>query len=247
MFSDREIERYARHLVLRDLGGPGQQRLKRASVLVIGAGGIGAAAAPCLVAAGVGRVALVDFDAVSLSNLQRQTLYAEADVGRSKVEVARERLSGLNGDVVVEAIEARADGSNLDALVAGRDAVLDGCDRFETRLLVSDACVRAGVPLVSAAIARWDGRLGVFAGRPCYRCLVAEVPPDEETCQAVGVIGPLAGVVGARAALETVKLLSGAGDPGLGVLEIFEGLSGATRRVRVAADPGCPACGTDRR
>ena len=243
VFSEAEVERYARHLVLRELGGPGQQRLKRARVLVVGAGGLGAPAALYLVAAGVGRLGLVDPDAVSLSNLQRQVLYATADVGSPKVERAAQRLRELNPEVEVEAHALTVTDANAAALVAGSDVVLDGTDDFATRFAVNAACVRAGVPLVSGALGRWTGQVGVFAGRPCWRCLVPEVPPEAETCAAVGVVGALAGVVGSLMALETVKLLAGAGESLTGRLLLYDGLQGESRTVRVGADPACPVCG----
>ena len=241
-FTDAETDRYARHLVLREIGGPGQQKLKAARVLIVGAGGLGAPAALYLAAAGVGRITLSDADTVSLSNLQRQVLYAEADVGRAKTAAAAQRLAELNPHSAVTAAGA-VTADNAAALMAGHDLVLDGTDSFETRLVVSDACLAAGVPLVTGAIGRWTGQVGVFAGKPCYRCLVPEVPPDAETCVAIGVVGALAGVVGAMMALEAVKLIVGAGQPLTGRLLIYDGLAGETRTVKVGPDPACPACG----
>ncbi|MDO9336931.1 MAG: molybdopterin-synthase adenylyltransferase MoeB [Caulobacter sp.] len=240
-FSEGEVERYARHLVLREVGGPGQQRLKAARVLIVGAGGLGSPAALYLAAAGVGRITLSDDDHVSLSNLQRQVLFATGDVGRGKTAAAAEHLAALNPHVVVQPAPA-VTGSNVAGLVAGHDLVLDGTDNFETRLLVSDSCLAAGIPLVSGAIGRWTGQVGVFVGRPCYRCLVPEVPPDAETCVAVGVVGALAGVIGSMMALEAVKLIAGAGASLTGRLLIYDSLNGESRTVRVGADPACPAC-----
>ncbi|WP_297507025.1 molybdopterin-synthase adenylyltransferase MoeB [uncultured Caulobacter sp.] len=241
-FSDSEVERYARHLVLREIGGPGQQKLKAARVLMIGAGGLGAPAALYLAAAGVGTLGLVDPDAVSLSNLQRQVLYATTDVGRPKVEAAAERLIALNPHLAVEAHPVWLDAANAGALVARYDLVLDGTDDFSTRFAVSDACLAHGKPLVSGALGRWTGQVGVFHGQPCYRCLVPEVPPDAETCALVGVVGALAGVIGAMMALEAVKLIAGAGEPLSGKLLIYDALAAETRTVRIGADPHCPAC-----
>jgi molybdopterin/thiamine biosynthesis adenylyltransferase len=239
-FSDAEVERYARHLVLREVGGPGQQRLKAARVLIVGAGGLGAPAALYLAAAGVGRIEIVDPDTVALSNLQRQVLYTTADLDRPKTQAAAEHLAALNPeiDIVAHAEAFRAD------LVAGCDLVLDGTDSFEVRFAVNAACLSHGVPLVSGAIGRWTGQVGVFEGRPCYRCLVPEIPPDAETCVAVGVVGALAGVVGSMMALEAVKLITGAGQALTGRLLVYEGLSGEARTLKVGADPACPACGT---
>lgn len=242
-FSDDEVERYARHLVLREVGGPGQQRLKDASVLIVGAGGLGAPAALYLAAAGVGRITLADPDVVDLSNLQRQVLYASGDIGRGKVERARARLHSLNPHVLVEGFAGAVTAGNARALVAQADLVLDGTDDFPTRFAVSDACVCEGKPLVSGAIGRWTGQIGVFPGRPCYRCLVPETPPDAETCAMVGVVGALAGVIGSMMALESVKLIAQAGEPLTGRLLIYDGLAGETRTVRLAADPECPSCG----
>ena len=242
-FSSEEVERYARHLVLREVGGPGQQKLKAARVLVVGAGGLGAPASLYLAAAGVGTLGLVDPDAVSLSNLQRQVLYATGDVGRPKVEAAAERLGALNPHTVVETHPVWLDANNAGEIVAQYDLVLDGTDDFGTRFSVSDACLAHGKPLVSGALGRWTGQVGVFHGRPCYRCLVPEVPPDAETCALVGVVGALAGVIGSMMALEAIKLIAGAGDPLSGRLLIYDALAAETRTVRIGADPHCAACG----
>jgi molybdopterin/thiamine biosynthesis adenylyltransferase len=241
-FSEEEVERYARHLVLREIGGAGQQKLAAARVLIVGAGGLGAPAALYLAAAGVGVLGLVDPDTVALSNLQRQVLYSTADIGREKVDAAAERLSALNPHLQVEAHAVRVASDNADQVIAGYDLVLDGTDDFATRFAVSDACVRAGTPLVSGAIGRWTGQVGVFEGRPCYRCLVPEVPPEAETCAAVGVVGALAGVIGSMMALEAVKRIAEAGEPLTGRLLIYDALAAETRTVRIGADPACPVC-----
>ena len=242
MFSDDEVERYSRQLLLREWGGPGQQRLGRARVLVVGVGGLGGPAALHLAAAGVGVLGLVDPDTVALSNLHRQVQFAAADVGLLKVEAAAARLAALNPGVALELHPLRLDEAGAPELVASYDLVLDGTDDFGARAAVNAACVTAGRTLVSGAVSRWSGQVGVFAGRPCWRCLVPEAPPDAETCAAVGVAGPLTGVIGAAMALEAVKLLTGAGGPLLGRLLLYDGLSGAARTVRVAADPACPVC-----
>lgn len=242
-FSDREVERYARHLVLREIGGPGQQKLKAASVLLVGAGGIGAPAALYLAAAGVGRIGLVDDDVVTLSNLQRQIIFGESDLYRSKVEEAKRRLADLNPEVAIEAINRRIDAGNAAAILRDWDLVIDGTDSFETRLIVSDACVEAGVPLIAAAIGRWEGMVAVLAGQPCYRCLVSEAPPDAETCERVGVVGALAGVVGSAAALAAIRLITGAGPDQTGELLRLDALEWRARKSTVVADPTCPACG----
>jgi molybdopterin/thiamine biosynthesis adenylyltransferase len=242
-FSDEEVERYARHLVLREIGGPGQQRLKAARVLIVGAGGLGAPAALYLAAAGVGELAIIDADTVALSNLQRQVLFTTADAGGVKVEAAAQRLAALNANVRVTPIAAMLTGADARERVRGHDLVLDGTDDFATRFAVNAACVAQDVALVSGAIGRWTGQVGVFAGRPCYRCLVPEIPPDAETCAAVGVVGALAGAIGSMMALEAVKLIAGAGQPLTGRLLIFDALAAEARTVRIGADPHCAVCG----
>lgn len=241
-FSDDEIERYARHLVLAEVGGPGQQRLKAARVGLIGLGGVGAPAALYLAAAGVGALRLIDDDTVALSNLQRQIAFDSADLGRPKVEAGAGALTALNPHVRSETVAERLDGKNAARLIEGCDVVIDGTDDFATRFAVNAACVGASVPLVSGALGRWAGQVGVFAGRPCYRCLVPAVPPNAETCARVGVVGALAGVVGSMAALEAIKLIVGAGAPLTGRLLIYDGLAGTARTVAMAADPSCPVC-----
>jgi len=242
-FSDDEIERYARHLVLAELGGPGQQRLKAARVGLIGLGGIGAPAALYLAAAGVGTLRLIDDDTVALSNLQRQILFTGADTGRLKVETGAAALEALNPHVRIEPVAARLTGTNADDLIAGCDLVLDGTDDFATRFAVNAACVAAGIPLVSGALGRWSGQVAVFEGRPCYQCLVPAIPPEAETCARAGVVGALAGVVGSMAALEVIKRITGAGTPLSGRLLLYDGLAGSARAVSIMADPACPVCG----
>lgn len=241
-FSPDEIERYARHLVLREIGGPGQQKLKAARVLMVGAGGLGAPVALYLAAAGVGVIGLADPDTVSLSNLQRQILYRTGEEGQAKVDRAAKALHDLNPNVQVEAHTVAVDRSNARSVVQGYDLVLDGTDDFATRFAVAEACVCEGKTLVSGAIGRWTGQVGVFAGQPCYRCLVPEIPPDAETCSAVGVVGALAGVIGSMMALEAVKLVTGAGEPLTGRLLLYDALAAETRTVKLAADPACPVC-----
>ena len=242
-FTDDEIERYARHLVLREVGGPGQQKLKTASVLIVGAGGLGSPLALYLAAAGVGTIILADPDEVERSNLQRQVIYADDDLGRPKVDAAADRLHGLNPHIFVAGFHGAFDETTADQLVEGVDLVLDGTDDFGVRFCVNAACVKHGKPLVSGAIGRWTGQVGVFGTQPCYRCLVPEIPPDAETCSAVGVVGALAGVIGSMMALEAVKLIVGAGEPLTGRLLIYDSLAAEARTVRIALDPACPVCG----
>lgn len=241
-FSEKDVERYARHLVLSEIGGPGQQKLAAATVAIIGAGGVGSPAALYLAAAGVGTLRIIDPDTVSLSNLQRQVLFDTADVGRLKVKVAERRLAALNPGVRIEAVPEALTAETAARLIAGTDVVLDGTDDFGVRHAVNAACVAARIPLVSGALGRWSGQVGVFTGRPCYRCLVPDLPPDAETCARVGVVGALAGVIGSMAALEVIKLVTGAGEPLTSRLLLYDGLSATSRTVEVAADPGCPVC-----
>ncbi len=244
--SDDELERYARHLVLREVGGRGQAAFKAASVAVIGAGGLGAPCLMYLAAAGIGRLTIIDDDSVSLSNLQRQLLFGTDDIGRPKVAVAVERLAALNPGVAVVAVAARAGAGNVAALIAGHDVVADGCDNFATRLAVSDACTAAGIPLVSGAVGSFDGQLGVFEGhrdaQPCYRCLVGSAADAAaQTCAATGVLGALTGVVGSMMAIEVLRLVAGFGAPQAGRLTLYDALGGRSRTVNVPRDPACPA------
>ena len=256
-FSEQEVERYARHLVLREIGGPGQQKLKAARVLIVGVGGLGAPAALYLAAAGVGVLGLLDPDHVSLSNLQRQILYGVEDIGRGKALSAGLRLSAMNPEIEIEPLPQRLTDDNARELVRGYDLVLDGTDDFATRFAVNAACVAEGKTLVSGAIGRWSGQVGVFGAgltrgrpiaerQPCYRCLTPEIPPDAETCALVGVVGALAGVIGSMMALEAVKVITGAGAPLSGRLLIYDGLDGESRTVRLGPDPGCEVCGEER-
>lgn len=253
-FTDAEIARYARQLILREIGGPGQQKLKAARVLIVGAGGLGCPAALYLAAAGVGTLALADPDRVEASNLHRQILFGETDIGRPKVLAAGHAISEHNPHVEVEALPVRVDAGNAGDLVAAYDLVLDGTDDFATRFAVNAACHAAGRPLVSGAIGRWSGQVGVFESgltkglphgqrKPCYRCLVADIPPDAETCEAVGVLGALAGVIGSMMAVEAVKQITGAGQTLSGRLLIYDALAATSRTVNLSADPDCPVCG----
>ena len=208
MFSDDEVERYARHLVLREIGGQGQQKLKAAKVLVVGAGGLGGPAALYLAAAGVGTLGLVDADHVSLSNLQRQILFSTQDVGRSKTDTGAQHLAALNPEIRLVSHPFALTADNAEALISQYDLVLDGVDDFAVRYLINAACLATGKTLVSGAIGRWTGQVAVFHGQPCYRCLVPEIPPGAETCSAVGVVGALAGIIGSMMALEAIKQIT---------------------------------------
>lgn len=246
-FEPEELERYARHIVLREVGGPGQQRLKRARVLVVGAGGLGSPVLLYLAAAGVGVLGIIDDDSVSLSNLQRQVLHATDDVGRPKVESAAESLARLNPHVDVVRHTVRLTAENAAGIVAGHDLVIDGCDNFATRYLVNAACVATGTPLLSGAISRWEGQISLFdpaRGAPCYACIFPE-PPDpgaEPPCAVAGVIGALPGVVGSMMALEAIKEITRAGESLAGVLLMYDGLNASLRRVKLRHSPDCPVC-----
>ena len=249
-----QLERYARHIMLREIGGPGQRKLLDSRVVVVGAGALGGPVATYLAAAGVGSLRIIDDDVVSLSNLQRQVQFATTDVGRPKGEVAVERLAALNPGVGVTGIQQRLTSDNAADLIAGADIVVDGTDSFTTRFDVNAACHAQGIPLVSGAVGRWSAQVSVFrSGKtrgkptaerlPCYRCFVPDMPETEETCAMVGVIGPLTGVVGSRMALEAVKEITGAGQSMAGRVWLFDGLTGDSRTVKLTADPACPVCG----
>ncbi len=244
MFSDDEVERYARHLVLREIGGRGQQRLKAAKVLVVGAGGLGGPAALYLAAAGVGTLGLIDADHVSLSNLQRQVLFSTQDVGVSKTDRGAQHLAALNPEIELVSHPFALTVDNAEALIGQYDLVLDGVDDFSVRYLINAACLSTSKTLVSGAIGRWTGQVAVFHGQPCYRCLVPDIPPGAETCSAVGVVGALAGIIGSMMALEAIKEITGAGETLSSRLFVYDGLSAEARTVRLSADPDCPACGT---
>ena len=246
--SDEQLDRYARHIVLKEIGGAGQQKLLRSSILVIGAGGIGSPAIQYLAAAGVGTVGVVDDDAVSLDNLQRQVLFGTGDVGRAKTVVAGEAVARLNPEVRFEPRNTRLAADNADDLLAGADLVLDGSDNFATRLAVSDACTKLRIPLVSAAIGQFQAQIGTFRGwepdKPCYRCFVGDAfdAEDCDTCSALGVLGAMAGIAGSWAAMEAIRQICGFGPDQAGKLHIFDGLTPALRTIRIAKDPACTGC-----
>jgi adenylyltransferase/sulfurtransferase len=247
---DEQLDRYARHIVLKEIGGEGQRKLLGAHVTVIGAGGIGSPAIQYLAAAGVGRLRVIDGDCVSLDNLQRQILFGTDDVGRSKVEVAAEAVKRLNPDVHLEGVALRLDAGNVARLLGGTDLVLDGSDNFATRLTVSDHATAAQIPLVSAAMGQFQAQIGTFLGwqegRPCYRCFVGDAFDSEDcdTCSELGVLGAMAGLAGSWAALEAIRHLAGFGGEAAGKLHIFDGLKPGMRTVRIVKDPACKGCGT---
>ena len=242
-----QFDRYRRHLTLPELGLEGQKTLLESSVLLIGAGGLGCPTAQYLAAAGVGRIGLVDDDVVSASNLQRQILYSTHDIGRPKVEVAEERLTGLNPDVKIEGIQTRLDSSNALELFADYDVIVDGTDNFPTRYLTNDACVLLGKPNVHGSIFRFEGQASVFDARhgPCYRCLYPEPPPPGAvpSCAEGGVLGILPGTIGLVQATETVKLLTGLGRSLFGRLLHYDALEMTWREFKMSKDPSCALCG----
>lgn len=248
--TDAQVDRYARHLVLPEIGEAGQARLLDARVLVVGAGGLGSPLLQYLAAAGVGTLGIVDDDTVDLSNLQRQVLHATSDLGRPKVESAAARIAGINPDVRVEPHRTRVTAATAARLVERYDIVADGSDNFATRYLLNDACYLARKTLVSAAIMRFDGQLSTFRahrrdGTPCYRCVFGPQPPDpKQSCADVGVLGALAGTLGALQATEVVKEIVGFGETMAGRLLLYDALSVTVRTVRTKADPACALCGS---
>lgn len=247
--SDDELERYARHIVLREVGGTGQARLKAARVLVVGAGGLGSPVILYLAAAGVGTIGVADFDSVSLSNLQRQIAHTTKDVGRPKTESARDNANAINPHVTVVPHPVRLTANNVMDVLAGYDIVADGSDNFATRFLINDACFFAKKTLVSAAVTEFDGQLSTYkahqADCPCYRCLFPTPPPagTVPNCSETGVLGAAAGVMGTLQALEVIKEITGAGESMAGRLLIYEALTTRFRTVTFKKDPGCALCG----
>ena len=244
--STDELQRYSRHLTLPEFGREGQEKLKAASVLLVGAGGLGSPAATYLAAAGVGKIGLVDFDRVEASNLQRQILYGTSDVGRPKLEAARERLTDLNPHVEVETHDVRLTSDNALDIIDQYDIVADGTDNFPTRYLVNDACVMTGTPNVYASIFRFEGQVSVFAtdDGPCYRCLYEEPPPPGlvPSCAEGGVLGILPGFIGTLQATEVIKLITGIGTPLIGRLLMVDALDMNFRTLKVQKNDDCPVC-----
>jgi len=253
-FSEEQINRYARHILLPEVGGTGQQKLLDSKVLVIGAGGLGSPVIMYLAAAGIGTIGVVDDDVVDLSNLQRQILHGTDDIGRPKVESAKEAVAAINPDVTLVTHEQRIDAANAMDLIDAYDLVADGCDNFATRFLVNDVCYFTKTPLVSAAILRFDSQIATyrpFTGPngeepgPCYRCIFREAPPEGQipTCAEAGVLGALCGMVGSFQATEVIKELLGIGESLAGSLMVCDGLGAMFRKISVKRDPGCPICG----
>jgi adenylyltransferase/sulfurtransferase len=244
--TDAELDRYARHIVLPQVGGVGQNKLKKASVALVGAGGIGSAIVPALAGAGIGRMTIIDDDVVELANLHRQPLFAEADAGRPKADRAAAFARNLNGFVEAQPVRARIDAGNAPQLLAGHDMVIDGSDNFATRLAVSDACVALGIPLVSAAAIQFQGQVGLFRTRPCYRCFVGDAfdSDDCDTCSELGVLGALAATVGSFASLLAINAILGIGEDQAGKVHLFDGERLEWRAIRIPPEPSCRACGS---
>jgi molybdopterin-synthase adenylyltransferase len=248
------LDRFARHIVLPEIGGVGQVALARANVALVGLGGIGSPVLQYLAGAGVGRFTLIDDDVVDLSNLQRQTLFSEADIGHAKADCAAAWLRGFDPEIVPNAGSVRIDHRNAATVLDGAVIVVDGCDNFATRLAVSDACVGLRIPLVSAAVGRFQGQVGAFAGhladQPCYRCVVGDAfdAEDCDSCAEDGMLGAMAGWTGTFAALQAVRVIlaaagvGGMGDPQFGRLHVLDGLAPSLRTLRIAKDPDCRGC-----
>jgi molybdopterin/thiamine biosynthesis adenylyltransferase len=248
LFTETELNRYARHIVLREIGGPGQKAMKQARVLVIGAGGLGSPALLYLAAAGVGTIGVIDDDEVDNSNLQRQVIHRDADIGLPKVQSAMAAMQVQNPSVVVRPYQRRLSAQIAEELFAEYDLILDGTDNFETRYLANAAAVAQGKPLISGALSQWEGQLSVFdpaQGAPCYQCIFPEEPAPglAPSCAEAGVLGPLPGVVGAMMAAEAVKLITGAGQALRGEMLIYDALYGESRKIAVSRRADCPICG----
>ena len=243
-----ELERYARHIVLREIGGPGQKRLREAKVLVVGAGGLGAPALLYLAGAGVGTIGVIDDDTVENTNLQRQVIHTDARIGMPKVFSAQQAMEALNPYVAVRPYNRRLTAEIAEELVADYDLVLDGTDGFETRYLVNRACAAQGKPLIAAALSQWEGQISTFdpaSGAPCYQCVFPQAPAPglAPTCAEAGVLGPLPGVMGAMMAVEAVKEIAEAGEGLKGRLLIYDALYADARVIALSRRPGCPVCG----
>lgn len=247
-FSETELNRYARHIVLREIGGPGQKALKDARVLVIGAGGLGSPALLYLAAAGVGTIGVIDEDVVDNSNLQRQVIHRDADIGMPKVHSAAQAMTAQNPFVTVRPYQRRFDEDVAAEILQEYDVLLDGTDNFATRYLVNRAAVAAGLPLISGALSQWEGQISVFDpanNAPCYQCIFPKAPSPglAPSCAEAGVIGPLPGVIGSMMALEAIKVITNAGAPLRGDMLIYDALFGETRRMRLKRRSDCPVCG----
>ena len=246
-FTDEQIERYSRHIILPEVGGSGQQKMLEARVLLLGAGGLGSPAAYYLAAAGIGNLGIVDFDRVDLSNLQRQIIHSTERIGMLKTESAKKTIEALNPDVNISLYNERLDSSNIMNLIEGYDYIVDGSDNFPTRYLVNDACIMRNKTLIHGSIYRFEGQVTVFkpGDGPCYRCLYPEPPPPGmvPNCQEGGVLGVLAGVIGNLQVVEVLKLVLGIGKTLVGKLLLYDALNAEFRNLRLRRDANCPICG----
>ncbi len=244
--SDDQLERYARHIILKEVGGPGQQKLMSAKVLVIGAGGLGSPLLMYLAAAGVGTLGIIDDDEVTLSNLQRQIIHQTPSIGKTKTQSAEETLETINPEINVITHPLRLGTDNAEDIIKHYDIVADGCDNFTTRFLVNDTCLKLKKPLISGALSQFDGQLATFkgyeTGLPCYRCLVPDHPTGILSCAEAGILGAVAGVVGTMQAVEVIKEILVLGDSLAGKLLIYDALTATSRKISLPKDPGCKYC-----
>jgi len=246
-FSEEQIRRYSRHIILPEVGGKGQRRLLSSKIMIVGAGGLGSPAALYLAAAGVGHLGICDFDLVELSNLQRQILHSTDDIGRPKVDSAKETLEAINPDCHVKTYKERLNSENVMKILSEYDLVVDGSDNFSTRFIINDACYFAKKPYIYGAIFRFEGQASVFSPGmgPCYRCILPEPPPPGlvPNCQEAGVMGVLPGIIGTIQAMEAIKIVLGIGNPLIGRLLLFDALDMEIREVKIRRNPTCPLCG----
>ncbi len=244
--NDDQLDRYARHIILKQVGGAGQQRLLSSRVLVIGAGGLGSPLILYLAAAGVGTIGVIDNDVVDLSNLQRQILHTTDQIGNLKTESAQDMIRQINPDVKIIAFSERLTDENAEEIISNYDIVADGCDNFDTRFVINDVCLKRKIPLVSAALSQFDGQISTFKGylsdKPCYRCFIPDHPGNVGNCAEAGILGAVAGVLGTMQAVEILKELLELGDSLAGKLVLYDALSATSRTIKLPKDPGCPIC-----
>lgn len=244
--NDHQLERYARHIILKQVGGAGQQKLLSSRVLVIGAGGLGSPLILYLAAAGVGTIGVIDDDVVDLSNLQRQVIHTTDQIGNLKTNSAQHMIRQINPDVNIIAFSERLTAANAEEIISDYDIVADGCDNFDTRFVVNDACLKRKIPFVSAALSQFDGQISTFKGylsdKPCYRCFVPGHPGNVGNCAEAGMLGAVAGILGSMQAVEILKELLGLGDSLAGKLVLYDALGTTSRTIRLPKDPGCPKC-----
>ncbi len=244
--SDNQLDRYARHLILKQVGGAGQKKLLSARVLVIGAGGLGSPLILYLAAAGVGTIGVIDDDLVDLSNLQRQILHTTQQVGNPKTQSAENMIDQINPDVNIITMSERLTVDNAEQIIADYDIIADGCDNFDTRFILNDVCLKLKKPLVSAALSQFDGQISTFKGyqqdKPCYRCFIPDHPGNVGNCAEAGILGAVAGVVGSLQAVEVLKEILEIGDSLAGKILLYDGLSATSRTIKLPKDPSCPIC-----